>query len=137
MVRQDDSSLRLTLPRDHRLRRSSEFEAVYQGNVRHNVGPLLISALPNGLDYDRLGMAISVRVGNAVTRNRIRRRLREAFRLAQYDLPTGYDFVITVRPHEALNTVEYQRLLMDAASALHTKWIRKKQKLDHPHSHDS
>ena len=40
------------------------------------------------------------------SRNRIRRLIRESFRLLQHDLPRGYDFVVTLRPHEPLAQAE-------------------------------
>jgi len=57
-----------------------------------------VNALPNELGYARLGMSVSYRtVGNAVCRNRIRRLIREVFRLNHATLP-ALDFVVTSRP---------------------------------------
>lgn len=50
-----------------------------------------------GVPTVRLGLSVSRRVGSAVERHFWKRRLREAFRLAQYDLPPGFDYVIVVR----------------------------------------
>jgi len=65
--------------------------------VRH---PLLgVGFRPNGLDESRVGYAVGKRVGNAVTRNRVRRRLREITRATP--LVSGYDIVVTARPEAA------------------------------------
>src|SRR5688500_14491592 len=100
-----------TLPKSRHLRLPSEFESVYGAKVRESRGPLTLYVRPNDLGHPRMGMSVSRKVGTAVRRNRIRRLLREAFRLLQHDLPTGYDLVVVVRPHEPLMLAEYQRLL--------------------------
>lgn len=45
----------------------------------------------------RVGFSVSKRVGNAVTRNRVRRRLREAVRHVLTDLPPGWDMILVAR----------------------------------------
>jgi ribonuclease P protein component len=70
---------------------------------RHNSGRLLaLRSVANGGPVSRSGYAISKRVGKAVVRNRVRRRLREALRA----LPVreGFDLVITARPEAAKST---------------------------------
>jgi ribonuclease P protein component len=83
----------------------------------------LIYALPNELGHPRVGFSVSRKVGNAVRRNRIRRLLRETFRLMQFDFPRGYDLVIVAKPHEPLMLAEYQKLLSGALVRLHNAWI--------------
>lgn len=46
---------------------------------------------------NRLGLTVGVKIGHAVVRNRIRRRLREAYRLSEGNLATGYDIVVVAR----------------------------------------
>ena len=116
------------LPKSRHLRLPAEFQAVYEGKVRESRGPLTLYALPNKLDHPRLGMSVSRKVGTAVRRNRIRRLLREAFRLLQHDLPQGYDWVVVVRPHEPLILAEYQKLLMALIVRLHQAWERRRPK---------
>ena len=108
-----------------RLANARQFRAVYAEQVRRNAGPLLVYALPNGLDHPRLGLAVPKRVGNAVKRNRVKRMLREALRLMQHDLPGGYDLVVNVRPHELLTFEEYTEALAGAIRALHQTWLKK------------
>ncbi len=113
---------RHTHPKSHHLRLPREFEAVYAARVRESRGPLTAYALPNDLGHPRLGLSVSRKVGTAVRRNRIRRLLREAFRLMQHDFPRGYDLVLVVRPHEPLMLADYQKMLSGAAVRLHQSW---------------
>jgi ribonuclease P protein component len=57
---------------------------------------LVMKALPNGLAVSRCGLSVSRRVGKAVSRNRVKRRLREILRAAM--LSPGWDIVLIARP---------------------------------------
>ena len=115
-----------SLPKSRHLRLPAEFAAVYEGRVRESRGPLTVYAKPNELRHPRLGMSVSRKVGTAVRRNRIRRLLREAFRLMQHDLPSGYDLVVVVvRPHEPLMLAEYQKMLAAIVVRLHGVWAKR------------
>ncbi len=59
--------------------------------------------LPNELPHPRLGLAVGRRHGGAVQRNRIKRRLREAFRSQQHELPIGFDLVCSPRAEGELS----------------------------------
>lgn len=80
------------------LRHRAEFLAVRRGR-RLNGPHFLIEALKRADDgAPRFGLTITRKVGNAVERNRIRRRLREAIRLhAGADMVGGFDYVIVAR----------------------------------------
>lgn len=81
-----------------RLRKRAEYLAVRGGEKRR--GPLfLLEVLPRGDDLPaRLGVTVTKKSGNAVTRNRIRRRLKEAVRVhAADDMAAGSDYVIVGR----------------------------------------
>jgi ribonuclease P protein component len=107
------------------LRLPAEFQAVYEAKTRESRGPLTVYALPNNLAHPRFGMSVSRKVGTAVRRNRIRRLLRESFRLLQHDLPRGYDWVVVVRPHEPLMLADYQKLLSAMLVRLHNTWSKR------------
>jgi ribonuclease P protein component len=80
-----------------RLRRPSEFKLGYAQGRR--VGNELFTAVvrPSGAAHPRLGQSVAVRMaGNAVNRNRLRRLVRESFRLRQHELP-AVDIIIGVR----------------------------------------
>ena len=63
-----------------KLRRRAEFTEVYDRGMRLRGRFMTCFALPNGLDAPRLGIAASRKIGNAVMRNRAKRRVRELFR---------------------------------------------------------
>lgn len=84
------------MERARRLRKGREFDELYeQGTVV--TGPLLVLRYrANGLGYTRWGFAVGRRVArNAVDRNRVRRRLREAARTL--GVAEGYDVIVTAR----------------------------------------
>jgi ribonuclease P protein component len=127
-MRMDDAPQRpdFRFPRERRLRGQRAFAAVYANRLRYNVGPLTICARANEQALTRLGLSVSARVGTAVRRNRIKRRLREAFRLAQHQLPGGYDVVVVVRPHEPASLARYREWLavgLDALNAEHGRRV--------------
>ena len=89
---------RLTLPAQLRLRRKSDFDAAYARGRRLGDGFFAVIATMNEAGAPRLGMAVAVKVaGGAVRRNRIRRIIRESFRLHQRSLP-ALDLVVSARP---------------------------------------
>lgn len=121
---------RYRLPRSHRLRSREAFTAVIDARASRRVGPLIVHGRPNELAHPRLGVRVARRVGNSPARNRIKRLLREAFRLSQHDWPRGYDVVVSVRPHEPATLADYQRLLFAAIRDLHRHWEKRLKKLD-------
>jgi ribonuclease P protein component len=80
-----------------RLRRRRQFLAVQQRGRRLHAGPLVVLALQSGASRARLGVTVSSKIGNAVTRNRIKRWVREAFRAVAAGLP-AVDLVVVARP---------------------------------------
>ena len=91
------------LPKTVRLLKPQEFSRVYDRRWSAAAGPLVLYAAPNEVPGApaRLGLSVSRRIGNAVVRNRWKRRLREAFRAVRRSLPPGTDFVIVVRSGQA------------------------------------
>lgn len=70
------------LRRDLRLRRRADFGSVYERGRILNDPLLVLRVSPNELSHNRYGFVVSKRVGGAVVRNRVRRRLQEIVRLA-------------------------------------------------------
>ncbi len=88
---------RLTLGRSRRMIRKGDFERAFEARCTASDRLLVLYVLPNDLDHPRIGLAVGRRHGNAVQRNRLRRLLREAFRLEQHNLPAGFDYLLVPR----------------------------------------
>lgn len=84
------------LPRDLRLRAHSDFQQVYRSG-RSWAHPLLVLHVLPRPEGRRIGISTSKKVGKAVQRNRVRRRLREIVRAALPDWKTGFDVVVAAR----------------------------------------
>ena len=80
-----------------RLRRPGEFRRVWSAGRSWAHAWFVLWALPNDLDYVRVGITASRKVGNAVARNRARRLLREATRHLYPHIATGWDLVLVAR----------------------------------------
>jgi ribonuclease P protein component len=96
-----------------RLKNQTDFQRVLKRGWREARGPIVAHAMVAGerVKKSRLGIRIGRRCGTAPVRNRIKRLLRESFRLMQHDWPRPFDLVVTVKPHDVLMLAEYQRLL--------------------------
>jgi ribonuclease P protein component len=99
---------RLDFPRAFRLMRRAEYDAVYREGRRRSSREFTLFLRPNGLDSSRFGWSIKKALGNAVRRNRIRRRLREILRLHRQEIAPGWDIVI--HPRSSAATAQFSAL---------------------------
>jgi ribonuclease P protein component len=85
--------------RRHRLSRSRDFEAVYRHGRSFASRYLVLYWFPreDAEGEPRLGLAVPKALGSAVTRNRLKRQLREAWRAQLDDVPRGRDYVLLAR----------------------------------------
>ena len=95
--------LRYGLPKSCLLRKTGEFNQVYRRGQRLHGNGFALIYLPADQPDSRLGISVHRKVGNAVQRNRIKRIVRETFRLHREIFPQASDIVFTVRPDFSLD----------------------------------
>lgn len=83
--------------KQERLLKNKEFTQVFKQGRRLSNDLFFIHILPNNLNYCRLGLAIGKEVHRAVWRNRIKRLVRESFRLNKQTIPKGLDILVRLR----------------------------------------
>ena len=72
------------------------FRRLYHSSGATN-GMIVLYARPNRLGINRIGITVSKKLGHAVVRNRVRRRLREVYRLNEAQFTPGWDIVVVAR----------------------------------------
>lgn len=99
---------RSKLAKDDRIRRSSDYRRVFETGARYRTAHVHIRMLKNALGHRRLGMAVGKKVGKACVRNRIKRRLREYFRLNRERMPAETDMVFI--PLKGIDALDAKQL---------------------------
>ena len=88
---------RLTFRKKERIRKRADFQRIFRSGAKLQTPHFRVSIRPNGLSHARLGVTVGRKIGSAVQRNRIKRRVREFFRLNKGSLPGSSDLVVTAR----------------------------------------
>lgn len=92
------------------IKQNHEFRRLYHKGRSALTPSMVVYCRPARLDYNRVGITVSTKIGCAVERNRARRRLRELLRLSQPRMKQGYDIVLVARrravtaPHAKLRS---------------------------------
>ncbi|KAJ49567.1 ribonuclease P protein component [Clostridium tetanomorphum] len=82
----------------YKLRKNAEFRTVYRkGRSFSNDLLVLYIHKNNRNDFNRFGVSVSKKVGKSVIRNRVRRLIKESYRLIPNNLKKGYDLVVIAR----------------------------------------
>jgi ribonuclease P protein component len=101
------------------LKKNYEFLRLYKKGKSVAAPCLVVYCRRTGGKKNRLGITVSNKIGNAVTRNRIRRRIREIYRLNEGRITRGTELVVVARIKSA--AAEYTRLekeFLDACASL-------------------
>lgn len=99
------------LPQHLRLRSPQDFKTLRDQGRRWRGKWLALNAMPNNLPHSRFGFVVSGKIGNAVTRNKVKRRLRAAVREWLPTMTPGYDIVIVA--YVASTEAAYHELRAD------------------------
>ncbi len=80
-----------------KLRKNSNFQTVYKTGKSFANKWMVLHVAPNQTADRRVGFAAGKKLGNAVVRNRVKRLLREVYRLNQHELINGLDMILVGR----------------------------------------
>lgn len=83
--------------KDYKLRKNVEFRAVYKRGKSFSNQLLVLYVYKNKKSTNRVGISVSKKVGKSVIRNRVKRLIKESYRLNNYNLKTGYDLIFIAR----------------------------------------
>ena len=108
------------MDRQSRLRRNEDFQRARREGRSWATPWVVLAAVPNGLAHSRYGFAVGKRLGKAVVRNRVKRRLREIVRAHQPEIQPGWDLVFIARdPVREVAFDQLQRAIHQLLSRAH------------------
>lgn len=90
------------------LRKNKDFQAVFKNGKSRANKYLVLYVLENRSDKNRIGISVSKKVGNSVIRHRIKRLVKESYRLHENMFNSGLDIVVIAR--ESANTIGYREM---------------------------
>lgn len=101
------------------LKENHLFRRIYSKGKSTVTPALAVYARPNNRPCNRLGLTVGTKVGKAVKRNKVRRRLREAYRIHEDRIPAGWDLVVVARVRSAYASyAELERELLRSLDKL-------------------
>ena len=83
------------------LKKNDQFQFVYKNSKSYANKYLVMYVMENGTDRNRIGISVSKKVGNSIIRHRVKRLIRESYRLQEKIFNSGLDIVIVARTNAA------------------------------------
>jgi len=106
----------------HSLKKTKMFKIVYDSGQKTVNSLFVMYVYTNNCTYNRLGISVSKKVGNAVTRNRLRRLIKESCRLESGCIKCGFDIVVVAR--QVAGTLQRDGLFHKVDKALRNLFMR-------------
>ena len=110
-----DAAARLSLPSRCRIRKRSDYDRVFRSGRSRHTSHFRVVVAPADASPSRLGLVVSRKVGKAHDRNRVKRLLREYFRLRRLTFPRPLDIVVVGKPGAGGLCLESVARELDAA----------------------
>ena len=111
--------MKKTLP----INRNSLFRRLYAKGKTASSFDIVVYTLPNRTGVNRLGVTVSTKIGSAVIRNRVRRRIKEAYRTLERNIPEGINMVIVARSASVNRTMPQIRDSLKILLQKNSIWV--------------
>lgn len=85
------------MDREYRIRKNMEFKDIYKSGKNYWNRNLILYVRKNDLGLTRVGYTITKKIGNAVVRNKLRRKMKEIYRLNFHNIKEGYDLIFIAK----------------------------------------
>ena len=96
------------MKKSFRVKREKDFKAIFKGGTSFANRKFVVYQLENQQNHLRVGLSVSKKLGNAVTRNQIKRRIRHILQSVKGSLVEHVDFVVIAR--KGVETLEYAEM---------------------------
>jgi len=96
------------LKKSFRVKREKDFKAIFKDGTSFANRKFVVYQLENQQNHFRVGLSVSKKLGNAVTRNQIKRRIRHILQSVKGSLVEHVDFVVIAR--KGVETLEYAEM---------------------------
>ncbi|MCY7081903.1 ribonuclease P protein component [Streptococcus oralis] len=96
------------MKKSFRVKREKDFKAIFKGGTSFANRKFVVYQLENQQNHFRVGLSVSKKLGNAVTRNQIKRRIRHILQSVKGSLVEHVDFVVIAR--KGVETLEYAEM---------------------------
>jgi ribonuclease P protein component len=108
--------MRKSLTREETVKKKSDIDAIFKTGRRFSKSDYKLMVSPNSLNRNRIVVIPVKKYGNAVQRNRIRRQIKEIWRIEKTQFKNGFDFAFVVYPGKVLDHETQRKYLIDLFS---------------------
>ncbi|MEG2338059.1 MAG: ribonuclease P protein component [Clostridium sp.] len=99
---------RILMKSEEKIKRNSHFRYIYNRGKSLSNDTLVLYRIKNNKPVSRLGISVSKKVGNSVVRNKVKRLIRECYRVNRGSYKTGFDFIFIAR--QKASTADYAKV---------------------------